>query len=622
MEKVKKIFILTYRIVRVIWKLLTGGIIIASALLMMGIWVSVFYMSSQQAEIIIPDGSALVLAPYGKIVEEKSPLNPITSMLNEMTDMPVQKELLLQDVIDGIRAAANDTRIKLLVIAPGSLEQTSLNQIQDIGRAIDRFKESGKVVISFADNFNQAQYYLASWSDEIYLNPMGAVNMQGFGLFRLYMRELIEKLNINFHIFKVGTFKSALEPFIRNDMSSAAKEASQQWLTSLWDHYCADIARHRGIPAPAINDGVNRLAENLLAAGGDAGQMALNNGLVDGLKTRTAIREYLQNLVGNNDDGTSFNQVSFTDYLSSVSSKYSRPIKDEDRVAIIVAHGNIVYGRSEVGQIGSASLSKMIRRARTDEHVKALVLRVDSGGGSAFASELIRQELLLFKEANKPLVISMGSMAASGAYWIAADADKILAAPTTLTGSIGVFGAFPTFEKSLAWAGVFNDGIGTTSLAGAGDPTRALPDNFSKAVQVSVEQIYQRFIHLVANGRNMSEAEVELIAEGRVWDGAKALELGLVDQLGNLEDAVAVAADLAGVEPGKAAYFPKNESKAEQFLKSLGVIHASLFTNSSPVFTFADGLVRRLALHYNFLSAGDPQNMYTHCLLPVTGMSF
>lgn len=618
----KSLFSLIFLPLRWAWKFLTTAAAIFSSLLLLSFITMVLVLLFYHPKTEVPDGAALVLAPQGDIVEKKSALDPMTRVINNMAGAPLHEELLLQDIIDTIRAAASDDRIKLLVIVPDHLKQAGLNQLQDIGKAIDEFKDSGKVVISFGDNLTQGQYYLASWADEIYLNPMGAVNLQGFGVFRLYMRDLLDKLAVNFHIFKVGTFKSALEPYIRNNMSPEAKKANQQWLTKLWDRYCNDIAAHRGIPPRAINNAANRLADNMQAAGGDSGQMAMNNGLVDGLKTRAAIRKYLITLVGSNTDGSSFKQISISDYLTTITPAYSRPGHGEGKVGIIVAQGNIVYGESKLGQIGSDSLNKQIRKARKDNRIKALVLRVDSGGGSAFASELIRQELLLTQQAGKPVVISMGSMAASGGYWISSDADKIFASPSTLTGSIGIFGALPTFEKTLARAGVFNDGTGTTNLAGAGNPTRPLPEDFSRAMQLGVERGYRRFIDIVAKGRNMKPAQVEQIAEGRVWDGATALELGLVDQMGTLEDAVSAAADLVGLPADRGVYIRESETPAELLLKSLGRADAALSAGRSPVFAIADTFLRRFARQYNFLLAGDPQHMYSHSLLPRSTISF
>ena len=618
----KTIFSLIGRCFRLSLKILTTGLAVLSGLMVLSTIVLVAFLVLYQPVTDVPDGAALILAPRGDIVEKKSPLDPVSQMLSNMAGAPMNTELLLQDVIDGIRGAANDDRIKLLVIIPDRMKQASLNQLRDIGAALDEFKASGKVVLSMGDNFSQGQYYLAAWSDEIYLNPMGGVSLQGFGVFRLYMAQLLEKLSINFHVFKVGTFKSALEPFVRSDMSPEAKKANQQWLTGMWNIFRDDIAKNRGIPPRAINNAVNRLADNITIAGGDSAQMALNNGLIDGLKTRHEFREYLKSLVGSNAGGSSFKQIGFSDYLTTVSKSYSKARADQDRVAIIVARGNIVYGDAKVGQIGSDPLSKQIRKARKDKHIKALVLRVDSGGGSAFASELIRQELLLVKKARKPVVISMGSMAASGAYWISADADKIFASPTTLTGSIGIFGAMPTFEKTLARAGVFSDGIGTTQLAGAGNPTRNLPENFSRFIQAGVERGYKRFIHIVAQGRGLEVDDVEDLAEGRVWDGATAKNLGLVDELGTFEDAVAAAAIMAGLPEDRAAYIQDAESPAEMFFKSLGIAESSLATHSSPLLALADTYLRRFTRQYDFLNSGDPQNLYAHCLLPSSPITF
>jgi len=619
----KKIFSLISLIFRFSWKfMITSATIISGIFLLSGIAV-ILFMLFYQPVTKIPDGTALVLAPKGNIVEQKSPLDPMSRMINNLTGTPIHEELRLQDIIEGIRAAAKDDRIKLLVLAPDHINRASLNQLRDIGREIEQFKKNDKLVISIGDNFTQGQYYLASWGDKIFLNPMGQINLQGFGVFRLYMRDLLDKLAVNFHVFKVGSFKSALEPFIRNNMSPAAKEANQQWLTSLWNQYSQDIADNRGLPVRAVNNAVDKLVDNIRLADGDPGRMALNNGLIDGLKTRNEIRQSLIKLVGSNGDGTSFNQINFSDYLTTITPEYSQPLSaEEDRVGIIVARGNIVYGEAAVGQIGSEDLTRQIRQARKNKHIKALVLRVDSSGGSAFASELIRSELLLTRKAGKPVVISMGSMAASGAYWIAAAADKIFASPTTLTGSIGIFGALPTFENSLAKVGIFNDGTGTSSLAGAGNPTRPLPKDFSAAMQARVERGYRKFIEIVATGRNMKPAQVKKIAEGRVWDGATALKLGLVDQMGTLEDAVAAAADLAGLSTEKGTYLRGTESPVQMILKSIGVAESAISANSSPVSKFADTLIRQTAPYFNFIAEGDPQHIYAHSLLPESATTF
>jgi len=350
---------------------------------------------------------------------------------------------------------------------------------------------------------------------------MGEVDLHGFGVFRLYMRELLDTLKVNFHIFRVGTFKSALEPLFRNDMSPEAKEANLEWLTQLWQQFCGDIADQRGISAENLNDAVEQLPENLEKAEGDTARMALALHLVDGIKTQEEFREYLTSLVGRNKKNTGFKRVDFVDYLATMTPAYDPPMVKEESVALLIAQGDIVYGDGEYGQIGSSGLTKLLRKARQEKTVKAVVLRIDSGGGSAFASELIRQEILELQKAGKPVVVSMGSMAASGAYWLSADADKIYASPDTITGSIGIFGAFPTIEKSLAEIGIFNDGVGTTGMAGQRSMTRPMSEDFQAAVQLNIERGYRQFLEIVAQGRRMEPAEVEKIAEGRVWDGAE-----------------------------------------------------------------------------------------------------
>lgn len=491
-------------------------------------------------------------------------MDPAAHFLRLLNGTLLEEEFLLQDILRGIRAATHDKRIKILVVVPDRLEQAGLNQLQDIGKAIGEFKKSGKVVISYADSLRQGQYYLAAQGDEVYLNPMGEVDLHGFGVFHLYMRGLLDKLKINFHIFRVGTFKSAVEPFLRNDMSPEAKEANLQWLSQLWQQFCDDIARQRGLSYQDINDAVEHLPKNLREAGGNTAQMAMNLGLIDGIKTQAEFRGYLSSLVGRNKKNSGFKRVDFSDYLDKRRPAYQAPIYQaagakEDSVALIVAQGDIIYGDAEIGQIGSSGLTKLLRKARQKKTVKAVVLRIDSGGGSAFASELIRQEVLQVQKAGKPVVVSMGSMAASGAYWLAADADKIYASPNTITGSIGIFGAFPTVENSLAEIGIFNDGIGTTKMAGQGHLTRPMSEEFRAAVQLNIERGYQQFIQIVANGRKIENAEVEKIAQGRVWDGATALQLGLVDELGNLEDAVAAAAELVGLSVDQAYYMQEEK---------------------------------------------------------------
>ncbi|MCI5134468.1 MAG: signal peptide peptidase SppA [Candidatus Electrothrix sp. AW2] len=580
----------------------------------------IFHLFAQPDRVQIEHGSALVLAPQGRILEKRSSLDPIANILHLLDGSLQTKELLLQDIVYGIRRAAKDDRIQLLVLAPDQMKQAGLNQLQDIRQAIDAFKKSGKRVIAYADSLSQSQYALAAQSDEVYLHPMGAVDLHGFGVFNLYMRALLDKLNVTFHIFRVGAFKSAVEPLLRNDMSSEAKEANIQWLTQLWQKFSSDIGRQRGLSSQNINDAVERLPEHLQEAKGDAAQMALNLGLIDGIRTQEDFREYLISLVGNNKGKKGFKQVGFANYLQEYVPIYKAPTVKKKYVALIVAQGDIIYGHAELGQIGSSDLTKQLRKARREKTVKAVVLRLDSGGGSAFASELIRQEIIQLQKAGKPVVVSMGSMAASGAYWLAANADKIYASASTITGSIGIFGAFPTIEKSLAEIGVFNDGVGTTTMAGRGSLTRPMSEDFRTAIQLNIEHSYQQFLEIVANGRGLALAEVKKIAQGRVWDGATAQQLGLVDELGNLHDAIVTATKMVGLPVDHAYYMEGEKNPAELLLQRLEKAATGGLTGEAgmDIFTaFATHVMKKIAGPQSFfLPTGDPHNMYSHCLLP------
>lgn len=604
------------------WKALSTGAKVATNLvfLLSVVFLAGLFLFHPQTK--VPNGAALVLDLEGDIVEQRSAIDPMARVINKFAGAPVHEETLLQDILDAVNSAADDERIKLLVLSPSGLKNVGLNQLRDIGQAIERFKNSGKIVIAGDDSFSQSQYYLAAFADEIYLNPMGGIDLHGFGVFRLYFKELIDKLNVKLHVFRVGTFKSALEPFLRDNMSPAAKEANRQWLTQLWTTYCRDIGKQRGLPVELINNFINNLDLFLEKAHGDGATMALNIGLIDGLKTHRQLNDYLSSLVGRDDNGSGFKKISFYDYLNTITPSYSDHSADSPAVGIIVAQGNIVNGQGGVGQIGADTLILQLRKARKNKNIKAVVLRIDSGGGSAFASERIRQELLFTQDAGKPVVISMGTLAASGAYWLSADADAILASPVTLTGSIGIFGAVPTFEQSLARAGIFSDGIGTTSLAGGISITRELPSALSRSLQMGVEHGYQQFIGIVAKGRKLPLSRVEEIAEGRVWDGKTAMEIGLVDGTGSLEDAVDRASELAGLDSPTGIYidFPSTFfSSLQQFGRV--AVQKILYSKTLP--SPLAVVTRQVRQQFDFiLEQPDPKNMYAHSLLSSSTIDF
>jgi protease-4 len=576
----------------------------------------ILHLVGEQKQAEIEDGSALILAPHGSILEKRFSLDPLGNFFHFLDGSFQQEEFLVQDIIYGIQKAAQDDRIQALVLVPNHLEQVGLNQLQDIGRAIDVFRKSGKPVIGYANSFSQEQYAFAVHSDEVYLNPMGGVDLYGFGVFQLYMRGLLDRLKINFHIFRVGTFKSAVEPLLRNDMSPDAKEANLEWLSQLWKDFSLNIAKQRGLSIENIDDAIEHLPEHLHKAQGDTAQMALNLGFIDGIRTQADFQEYLISLVGKNKKRKEAKRVDFAHYLEEYTPIYQAPAVKKQSVALIIAQGDIVYGDAELNQIGSSDLTKLLRKAREEKTIKAVVLRIDSGGGSAFASELIRQEVLQLQKAGKPVVVSMGSMAASGGYWIAADADKIYASPSTITGSIGIFGAFPTIEQSLAEIGVFNDGVGTTKMAGQGQLTRPMTEDFRAAVQLNIERGYQQFLQIVANGRGMETGEVDQIAQGRVWDGRTAQQLGLVDELGDLKDAIAAAAELVELPVDQVYYMEEKKHPAELLLQRLEQAR----TGEAGVDYFISlvgGLLGKVANNPPpFVPTGDPRNIYAHSLLP------
>lgn len=614
----KKLFTSLGTLCRWLWKVFSTGVSLLSSLFFLTLVLLVFLFLYRPA-VVVPEGAALVIAPAGDIVEERTAIAPLSRLINGYAGLPIPDETLLQDILDAIAAAADDPRIKILVLSLAKLRYSGLDQLQAIGRSLESFKKSGKKVIAIDDDYNQGQYYLASFADEILLNPMGGVHLRGFGVFRLYLKELIDKLAINFHVFRVGTFKSAVEPFTRSDMSDEDREANQLWLTNLWSFFCADIARNRKIDQGAINDLINNMPEHLRQVEGSTSRMALANGLVDGLKTRPEVRDHLISLVGEDEDekGT-FKQINFADYLSTVTPSFTETDDGKDRIGLIVAQGDIVYGEEDMpGQISADHLGELIRQAREDDTVKGLVLRIDSGGGSAVASEQIRQELLLLQKEGKPLVVSMGALAASGAYWITAGADRIFASPFTLTGSIGIFGVMPTFEQAITKVGIASDGTGTTRMAGAENPTLPMVPEMEQSIQLSVEEGYGRFISIVAEGREMAPDSVRQIAEGRVWDGANALDLGLIDELGGLEDAIAAAAELADLTDYTPVYILEIGSPGQQFLHELGILSLSVLELLPINLSGNAALLRDVARQFDFLAlARDPANIYAHCLLP------
>lgn len=563
----------------------------------------------------VPEEGALILNISGSLVDQKTYIDPISSALGQSD--PQQHETLLQDVIDAINYAKDDDRIKVLVLSLDNMVYGSIAKLQEIAPVLESFRESDKKIIAFGDNYSQDQYWLATQADEIYLHPMGGVLLQGYGLYRNYFKQGLDKLNIDFHIFRVGEYKSAMEPFIRNDMSAEAKRSNQIWLNTLWDEYTASVIDRRQLSANAIDDYANNIDQLLEQNQGDSAAVALESGLVDELKTHAEINEYLVELVGNADENGSFQSVGFEQYLWLQGLELPQP-EVAKNVGVIVASGNIIDGDQPAGAIGGDTLASLIREARRDASVHSVVLRVDSGGGSAFASEVIRSELELLTQAGKPLVVSMGSMAASGGYWISSSADEIWAMPTTLTGSIGIFGAFPTADRALGNLGITTDGVGTTQLSGAARIDRPLQPIAARAIQSMINHGYSQFLDIVAEGRAMSVEQVAEIAEGRVWSGIEAKNIGLVDRLGTLDQAIASAADFANLSDYDTKLIEIPLSPQEQLLQELsGTIGSQWLASSVSSLTTINQLQQWLAPFKDALSfldtMNDPQGIYLHC---------
>jgi len=561
----------------------------------------------------LPDQAALVLSLRGDIVEQKTE----TMLANRLFGEVAQEEILLRDVIDVVDHAAEDPRIQTLVLDLRDLGRAGISKLLDIGEALERFKAGGKPVYAFGDFFDQRRYLLAAHADQVNLHPMGGVLLTGFGVYRNYFKSALEKLFIQFHVFRVGTYKSALEPFLRDNMSQYAKEANLSWLNVLWDAYKIKVAQLRGLSPEDIDEYINNGSELLARVGGDDAQLALDFGLVDALKTRDEVRDDLIRLVGEDEQNKTFNQIEFDQYLAAIRPKLVQPHPDRLKVGVIVAQGVILDGAQPTGRIGGDTLTDLIRQARQDDEIRAVVLRIDSPGGNALASDIIRRELEITRQSGKPVVVSMGSVAASGGYWIASAADQIWAAPTTITGSIGIYSAFPTFEKSLDRLGIHNDGVGTAGLSDAFDAARPLNPILADAMEQTIRHSYSQFIQKVSEGRNMTPQDVEKIAQGRVWAGKTALGLGLVDAIGNQQDAIRSAAAMADLTDYEVTYVTQPLTAREKLIKRLNrfltVIFNGVWDRTAPP---AVRLYGKIGFEWErIMELNDPKGVYAYCLI-------
>jgi protease IV len=568
----------------------------------------------------IPAKAALLVAPEGQLVEQLSG-EPLARALQESRG-ETHHETLLWDLTDSIRAAANDARIAALALDLEKFEGGTQPTLEELAAALREFRAGGKKVVAYGTEMTQERYYLAAQADEVLLDPMGFVLIEGYDRYRHYLKDVLDKLGVEINVFRVGAFKSAVESFTRNNMSPEDREESRSYLNVLWSSYQGAVTRARKLPPDALEKYVDSLSKTVPAAGGDAARVALQANLVTGLKTRIEFEQRLIGLVGK-DDNNSFKSVSVDDYVRYARAQKKLKADGKPRVGVIVAEGDILDGDQPPGSVGGDTIARLIRQARTDKDIKALVLRVDSPGGSVLASEQIYRELVALRNAGKPIVVSMSGYAASGGYYISAPADEIWASPATITGSIGIFAIIPTIERTLGKVGVGVDGVGTTPLSGQLRLDRPLGDEARTLLQSTVSRGYDEFLERVATGRKKSRDQVDAIAQGRVWAGTDARRIGLVDhaEVGSFNEAARAAARRAKVSDYALEFIEPELTWAQALAMQLRSGLASLFLRASPTETALAQLAQRLdpvTLEAQRLARFTvPNHLYAYCFCEV-----
>ncbi len=565
-----------------------------------------------QSKPVEPVKGALLVNLSGVIVDQPAINNKLRQWGRELLGASSNRlqENSLFDIVETIRLAKDDDNINGLVLSLSDLTGADQSSLQYIGKALREFRDTGKKIYAVGDSYNQTQYYLASFANKIYLSPQGAVDLHGFASNNLYYKSLLENLKVTTNIFRVGTYKSAVEPMIRNDMSAAAREADSRWVGGLWQNYLTTVSANRRLTPEQLFPGAAGVISGLQVAGGSQAKYALDSKLVDQLAARPEVESALVEAFGWNKKTNDFNYISIYDYQPTPAPQQG------EQIAVLFANGAIIDGPQPPGNVGGDTLAAQIRQARLDPKIKAVILRVNSPGGSVSASELIRAELAALRAAHKPLVVSMGGMAASGGYWISTPANYIVASPSTLTGSIGIFGVINTFQNSLASIGVHTDGVATSPLADV-SLTKALPPEFSQMMQINIENGYKTFIDLVATSRHKTPEQVDQIAQGHVWIGLDAKSNGLVDQLGDFDDAVKKAAELAKLKTWQLNWFVDEPSLSDLILGQMSAsVHAML---PAAIQTWLPAPLSAMALavkdqHGLFNTLNDPQNRYALCL--------
>lgn len=598
----------TWRLLNFVREMVLNLFFIFLVLVGVGIWMQVSGGDSKETA----SRGALLLDISGVIVDKPDSSQRFSKLSRQLLGASSDRlqENSLFDIVNTIRQAKDDRNITGIVMDLKNFAGGDQPSMQYIGKALKEFRDSGKPVYAVGENYSQGQYYLASFANKIWLSPQGVVDLHGFATNGLYYKSLLDKLKVSTHVFRVGTYKSAVEPFIRDDMSPAAREADSRWIGELWQNYLNTVAANRQIPAEQVFPGAQGLLEGLTKTGGDTAKYALENKLVDALASSAEIEKTLTKEFGWSKTDKNYRAISYYDYALKT------PADTGDSIGVVFANGAIMDGEETQGNVGGDTTAAQIRDARLDPKVKAIVLRVNSPGGSVTASEVIRAELAAARAAGKPVVVSMGGMAASGGYWISTPANYIVANPSTLTGSIGIFGVITTVENSLDSIGVHTDGVSTSPLADV-SITRALPPEVQQMMQLSIENGYKRFITLVADARHSTPEQIDKIAQGHVWTGQDAKANGLVDSLGDFDDAVAKAAELAKVKQWHLEYYVDEPTFFDKVMDNMSGSVRAMLPDAFQVMLPAPlaSVASTVKSESDKLAAfNDPQNRYAFCL--------
>ncbi|MBS0903573.1 signal peptide peptidase SppA [Pantoea dispersa] len=598
----------SWRVLNFIREFILNLFLIVLILAGVGIWLQLSSASSSEP---VQQG-ALKVDLSGVLVDKPSVSNRLSRISRQLLGASSDRlqENSLFDVVDAIRQAKSDKNITGMVLDLRDFAGGDQPSLQYVGKALREFRDAGKPIFALGDSYSQAQYYLASYATKVYLSPQGTVDLHGFATNGLYYKSLLDKLKVSSHVFRVGTYKSAVEPFLRDDMSPEARDADGRWVGQLWQNYLNTVSANRQITPQQLFPGAAGIISGLQAVQGDTAKYALDNKLVDVLDSRAAADRELVKTFGWDKASNDYRNVSIYDY------NVKQPTQQDGNIAVILASGAIMDGEESAGNVGGDTTAAQIRDARLDDKIKAIVLRVNSPGGSVTASEAIREELAAAHDAGKPVVVSMGGMAASGGYWISTPADYIVAAPSTLTGSIGIFGVINTVENSLSSIGVHSDGVATSPLADV-STTKALPTEVQQLMQLTIENGYRNFVGLVAASRHKTPQQIDAIAQGHVWTGSDAKANGLVDALGDFDDAVAKAAELAKIAKPELSWYQDDPGMIDLLLNQMNASAQAVLPAAlkvwlpAPVSEVMGALQAQPGLMNNL---NDPQNRYAFCL--------